>query len=323
MRILVTGGSGYIGFHVIALALKNGHSVVSVDTAPPSKFEGNYQFIQGSILNFDVLSEVSRANKFDAIVHLAAEKSIEKSNLFPEVFVTTNVLGTKVLADFALREKIKHFVFASTAAVYGEVNVGVKLSENCELNPSNTYGTTKVQSEHQLQATFANTHTRLSILRLFNIAGAAHNYLPFNYDVNIFPQLIKSIHEARPFNLYGKKLSTKDGSAVRDYVHVEDVARIFLSVLHKETANRDCCVVNVCSGVETSNIEVIQSLEAVSSKSVLLSIMPQRRGEIAYVVGDAKRLMSHVPTFKFASLEEIATSSWLAHARLKIGDELG
>ena len=319
----MTGGSGYIGFHVIALALKNGHSIVSVDTALPSNFEGNFQFIQGSILNFDVLSEVSRAKKFDAIVHLAAEKSIEKSNLFPEIFVNTNVLGTKVLADFALSEKIEHFVFASTAAVYGKIAVGVKLSENCALNPSNTYGTTKVQSEHQLQATFANTHTRLSILRLFNIAGAAHNYLPNYYDVNIFPQLIKSVHEARPFNLYGKNLSTKDGSAVRDYVHVEDVARIILSFLHKETVNLECCILNVCSGIETSNIKVIQSLEAASGKSVLLSIMPQRSGEIAYVVGDAKRFLSYIPTFRFASLEEIATSSWLAHARLKISDELG
>ena len=319
----MTGGSGYIGFHVIALALKNGHSVVSVDTAPPSNFEGNFQFIQGSILNFDVLSEVSRAKKFDAIVHLAAEKSIEKSNLFPETFVTTNVIGTKVLADFALSENIEHFIFASTAAVYGEVNVGDNLSENCALIPSNTYGTTKVQSEHQLQETFANTHTRLSILRLFNVAGAASKYLPNYYDVNIFPQLIKSVHEARQFNLYGNKLSTKDGSAVRDYVHVEDVARIILSFLHKETANLDCCILNVCSGIGTSNIQVIQSLEAASGKRVLLSIMPQRSGEIPYVVGDVKRLLSYIPNFRFASLEEITTSSWLAHARLKVGDELG
>lgn len=319
----MTGGSGYIGFHFIALALKNGHSIISVDTAPPSNFEGNFQFIQGSILNFDVLIEVSRSKKLDAIVHLAAEKSIEKSNLFPEIFVDTNVLGTKVLSDFALSERIEHFVFASTAAVYGKVDVGVKLSEDNVLNPSNTYGTTKVQGEHQLQATFANTHTRLSILRLFNVAGAAPNYLPRYYDVNIFPQLIKSVHESRTFNLYGKNLPTKDGSAVRDYVHVEDVARIILSVLNKEAVNLKCCIFNVCSGLETSNIEVIQCLEETSGKHVSLSIMPQRSGELAYVVGDAKRFLSYIPTFRFTSLEEIATSSWFAHAQLKTGDELG
>lgn len=324
MRILVTGGSGYIGFHVIDLALRNGHSVISLDTAAPAiDFEGQFTFIQGSILDHSVLKEISNTVKLDAIVHLAAEKSIEKSQNFPEIFVSTNVLGTRLLADFALAENVEHFIFTSTAAVYGEVEDNVKLSEKSRLNPANTYGKTKVESENILTETFAGTSTRLSILRLFNVAGAAKNFVPKFYDVNIFPQIIKSIHNDSIFKLFGKSLITKDGSAVRDYVHVENVAQIILGLLRNVASKPDYSVFNVCSGIGTSNIDVIRSLETASEKQVLLSIMPAREGELQYVVGDSTRLISAFPDTNIARLNEIASSAWTSHAPLEMGKNDG
>ena len=316
MHILVTGGSGFIGYHFIMLALTEGHSVTSVDHLPAVLRHPKLKSVQGSISSNRIFDGINVKQRIDAIVHLAAEKSIVKSGKLPEIFWSTNVVGTEIVLDFAVRHKVNHFVFASSAAVYGE-NIGFNLiPENSVLNPANLYGLTKAEGEMRVQSVMEDIDIQTSILRFFNVAGANENYRPSYYDVNIFPQAIKSLHEGRQFNLYGDDFSTADGTCVRDYIHVQDVVEIILAQLAERKDKTSNKILNVCTGIATSNLEVVKSLEIAGKASIKISILPKRIGEIGKVVGDNKRLMNSLPYFQFRNLSTVAHSSLGAHEHL-------
>jgi UDP-glucose 4-epimerase len=316
MRILVTGGSGYIGTHFAEEALSRNHLIISVDRRHSTFSNPNFIQVEGDICEDGLLESVGCDFPVDAVVHLAAEKSISSSSNNKSEFYRTNVLGTEKVLDFIELKNIENFIFASSAAIYGNTTEIGKIEEDFPPNPSNYYGETKLLNEMQIYDKFSQLKYGATIFRLFNIAGSSESYVPKTFDSNILPQLFKSLAEKLQFNLYGDNFPTADGSCVRDYVHVSDVARIFLSTLENPKILQNVELFNLATGVGTSNLELIELVEAVCQQDIAIQIQPAREEDSSYSVGSNHRLITEYDRYQFKGIQEIVDSAWRSHSKM-------
>ncbi len=317
MNILLTGGSGYIGTHFAELALSKKHVIISVDRRDSAFSNPNFIQVKGDICEDGFLERAADDLLIDAVVHLAAEKSISISTNNKSEFYKTNVLGTEKVLDFVEVKNIKKFIFASSAAIYGNTGgIGNIIDEEFPSNPSNYYGETKRLNELQIIEKFLKLQSSATIFRLFNIAGASETYIPTRFDSNILPQLLKSLTEKSHFNLYGDTFPTPDGSCVRDYVHVLDVARIFLSTLEDSKVHQNVDLFNIATGLGTSNLELVELVEAASQQKITIQIQAAREEDSSYSVGSNSRLLAQLDEFQFRRIEEIVNSAWWSHSRM-------
>jgi UDP-glucose 4-epimerase len=302
MHILVTGGAGYIGTHTVIELLAAGHTVTIVDSLVNSKLEAirrvqaiagrTVSFHQVDLLDREALARVFAANRFDAVIHFAALKAVGESVAKPLAYYQNNLVGTLVLLDLMRAHACRTLVFSSSATVYG-VPKSVPIREDFPLSATNPYGRTKLMIEdilRDLQA--AEPAWRVALLRYFNPVGAHVSGRigedPNDIPNNLMPYIAQvAIGKLPRLRVYGADYPTPDGTGVRDYIHVVDLAAGHLAALDrlaKETGG--VITVNLGTGRGYSVLEMIRAFEQASGRPVPYEIAPRRAGDVASCYAD-------------------------------------
>lgn len=313
MTILITGGAGYIGSHVAALATEAGHEVVVVDdlsTGLKERVHGPLRNIElATEVGLDQLRKLFSEHLFDAVIHLAARKQVGESVSIPEVYYRDNIAGLANVL-IAMRESgINKLVFSSSAATYGMPDVE-RVSEDTQCKPINPYGETKLIGEWLVRA--AGSWGLQSVnLRYFNVAGSGNKDLADRAALNLIPIAIGQILKNAPVTVFGDSYPTSDGSCIRDYVHVSDLAAAHLMALeYLNQDNRSFDTFNVGTGVGASVFEVIQELKNASGIDFEVVIGEPRAGDPPRLVADVARIQSELGFKANYGLREIVESAW-------------
>ena len=313
MKLLVTGGAGYIGAHVVRLAEQAGHEVVVVDNFST----GLSQRVQCEVVNLQLaspdaqseLSALMQKHRFDAVIHLAARKQVGESVEIPEQYFLDNLGGLGNLL-IAMRENDLHkLVFSSSAATYGIPDVET-VSEDYPGKPINPYGQTKLIGEWMV-ANAAVWGLKGVNLRYFNVAGCEFPDLADTAELNLIPIAIAQLKRGDNPIVFGDDYPTPDGSCIRDYVHVGDLARAHLmAVDYLDAETREYATFNVGSGSGASVLEVLDALKSASRIDFVPEIKARRAGDPPRLVADTTRI-EKVFGFKAEhDLEQIVSSAW-------------
>lgn len=302
MKILVTGGAGYIGSHVVkALLERNAYEIVVVDNlckgsqkAIDSLREINeFEFVNLSLENIGELKELFKKHKFDAIIHFAAFIEVFESTQNPLKYYLNNTSNALNLITLAAKYGVNKFIFSSTAAVYGEPKSG-EVSEESELNPINPYGRSKVMSEWFLRDLASSKKDfKFAILRYFNVAGASsdgllgQNYPNATHLIKVATQTITGQRDK--MYIFGDDYDTKDGTCIRDYIHVEDLANAHLSALDYLADGGKSEIFNVGYGKGFSVKEVINKAKEIAGEFEV-EISDRRAGDPACLIANSNKL---------------------------------
>ncbi len=295
MNVLVTGGAGYIGSHTSVELLNAGHSVVCIDNFMNSKFESikrveeitgkKIKFYEGDIRDRKILDKIFTENKIDAVINFAGLKAVGESCEKPLEYYENNIEGLLVLC-FAMREhNVKNLVFSSSATVYGKPK-SVPIREDFPLSTSNPYGSTKLFIEYILKDLFKSDPTfNIAILRYFNPVGAHESGLigedPKGIPNNLCPYITQVIVGKREYlGVFGDDYNTPDGTGVRDYIHVVDLAKGHVLAVNKLASNPGLLVVNLGTGKGYSVLDMVKAFEKACGKKIAYKIMPRRPGDI-------------------------------------------
>jgi UDP-glucose 4-epimerase len=294
LNILVTGGSGYIGSHIIKKLLSNGDFfVVSIDNKKSSSQDYNKKctFINGSVGDKKNITKILEQYKIDLVVHLAALISVEESMKNPDLYFKNNVFDAINLLEAMEESGVKRIIFSSSAATYGSLE-NKFLEEKNETNPTNIYGLTKLFFEDILKHYNKEHGFNCISFRLFNIAGADPSGKLkecHNPETHIIPKTIQSIYSGKPVMIYADNYPTPDGTCIRDYIHVDDVATAFLSAIPK-TENKICEVFNIGSGKGYSVKEVVDKCYQLMHKEPKIIFEDRRQGDCASLIANNKKI---------------------------------
>jgi UDP-glucose 4-epimerase len=314
-RVLVTGGAGYIGSHTVHLLRKRGYEVTVVDDLS----RGHEQNIAGApferlnLLQTDALAELMVRTRFDAVIHFAAYIAVGESTKKPELYFTNNVSGSISLLTAMERAGVNQIVFSSTAAVYGTPE-RVPIMETFPFAPVNPYGETKVMVEKILGWLDEYRGLRSVALRYFNACGAEPDSdLGERHDpeTHLIPLLLRAVETGKPATIFGDDYPTPDGTCIRDYIHVSDLAEAHIlsveSLMNGGSSNR----FNVGTGTGRSVREVIQAVEDVTGKRVPHTIGARREGDPAELVANSDKLQKTLGwSPKYTDLREIVRTAW-------------
>ena len=314
MRVLVTGGAGYIGSHVVLELCDKGYEVVVLDdlsSGNKGAVDKRAKFINGSTLNN---SDVELGlEKVEAVIHLAAFKAAGESMVDPIKYSQNNILGSINLLNAIIKHKINSFVFSSTAAVYGYPEY-LPLDENHPLEPINYYGFTKLEIEKILQWYSELKGLKFAALRYFNAAGydinGRLNFLEKN-PANLIPTTMEVASGMRnKMHVFGNDYNTYDGTGLRDYIHVSDLAEAHLKALDFLNNNNNIKV-NLSSGEKHSVIDVIDMTKKISGKEINYEIVERRPGDPAelYASSDLAYDALHWKP-KYSDLKTLIESTW-------------
>lgn len=298
MNVLVVGGAGYIGSHVVKALLRAGAQVTVFDNLS-SGLRGNLRpgarFRHGDILDPRAVEEACAekgpaGTAYDGVIHLAALKAAGESMIVPEKYSTHNITGTLNLLNAAARAGIKHFVFSSSAAVYGDP-VYQPMDEKHPTNPANYYGYTKLAIEGFLDWYRRVRGMRYAALRYFNAAGydleGGIKGLEQNPN-NLIPVLMESVMGWRKeLQIFGDDYPTRDGTCIRDYIHVEDLASAHVAALRKLMDGTDRLVVNLGTGSGITVMEMVKKAQEICGKPVPYRIVGRREGDPPAVTASA------------------------------------
>ncbi len=322
MKILITGGAGYIGSHVAkALLEANRHDVVILDNLCKGSMRaiealrkiGEFEFVQESLENTPAIEKLFKREKFDAIIHFAAFIEVFESTQNPLKYYLNNTANAMNLIALANKYGVKDFIFSSTAATYGEPDIP-QVSEDTPQNPINPYGRSKLMVEWVLKdAAAANPNFKYGILRYFNVAGAAsdgtigQNYPNATHLIKVATQTI--VGKRDKMSIFGDDYDTKDGTCIRDYIHVEDLASAHLAVLDYLQSG-DSAVFNVGYGTGFSVKEVVNEAKKVSGVDFKVEIAPRRAGDPACLISNADKIRTKTSWHpEHESLDEIILSA--------------
>jgi len=284
MKILVTGGAGYIGSHVVIALCEGGYEVVVLDdlsTGNREAVDNRAEFIQGSTLNNDNVA--TALNGVDAVIHLAAFKAAGESMIDPGKYSQNNISGTISLLNAMITNGVDKFIFSSTAAVYGYPKY-LPLDENHPLEPINYYGFTKLEIERILKWYGELKGLKFAALRYFNAAGYdPEGRIRFleNNPANLIPIVMEVASGRREkMEVFGNDYDTSDGTGVRDYIHVTDLASAHVKAIEYLKTN-DSITVNLATGESHSVLDIIQETKEVSGKDIPFNIVDRRPGDPA------------------------------------------
>jgi UDP-glucose 4-epimerase len=320
MTVLVTGGAGYIGSHVVRLLQERGQKVVVLDDMSEGIRTriGNAPLIQIDLASPEAVSkltDVFQVEKVRAVVHLAARKKVGESVERPDWYHQQNVGGLQNLLSAMEQANVRRLVFSSSAATYGVPDVD-QVSEDFNCQPINPYGKTKLDGEHLVQAAARDWGLREVSLRYFNVAGTGWDDLVDTQVANIVPIVFKSLAEGKSPKIFGNDWPTPDGTCVRDYVHVLDLAEAHLVALdYLETDDRKHDVFNVGTGEGSSVLDVINTVAEVTGKNIVPDIEARRSGDPAYLCADVSRIKETLGWEATHNLHDIIASVWKAHQR--------
>lgn len=311
MNILVTGGAGYIGSVTVEVLLDAGHEVTVLDNLSQGNrdaIDNRARFIEGDVSNIDnLLGDES----YDAVVHLDAFISAGESMEKPELYWRNNTVNSINLLDALRKRGIKKLVFASTAAVYGNPTE-IPITEDAAKNPTNTYGMTKLAIDMAITSECHAHGLDATSLRFFNVAGTYGGYGEHHSnETHIIPIIFDTITGKRPtFNLFGDDYPTDDGTCIRDYIHVFDLARAIL--LSLQTTNPSTHrIYNLANGRGFSNRQVIAAAEQVTGQTVPVEIKPRRDGNPAVLIASSQKALDEIAWKpEMPELDAMITDAW-------------
>ena len=302
MNILITGGAGYIGSHVAKAFLEQKqHKITILDNLCKGSIKainalksvGEFEFVKQNLEDLDALEKLFDERKFEAVIHFAAFIEVFESMQNPIKYYQNNTANAINLIAMCQKYGVKNFVFSSTAATYGEPDTP-QVTETSAQNPINPYGKSKLMSESVLRDTAAaNPNFRYAILRYFNVAGASsdgligQNYPNATHLIKVATQTI--LGKRDKMAIFGDDYETRDGTCIRDYIHVEDLANAHLSALEYIRAN-DSEIFNVGYGTGFSVKEVIDVAKSVSGVDFKVEIAPRRDGDPACLIANSDKL---------------------------------
>jgi UDP-glucose 4-epimerase len=317
-KVLVTGGAGYIGSVTTAYLIDQGHKVTVLDnlsTGHKESIDRRAKFIYGDVLDND-LTKLIKTN-FDAVVHLAGKALVSESIRLRDYYVQNNLYGTKNMLLLMKSNRISKMIFSSTCAVYGNPDTNL-ISEGCQEKPINPYGESKLLADKEI-GSFCNSFEVDAIsLRFFNVAGSYknnnHDFFGEMHDIET--HLIPRILRMKEIEIFGSDFDTPDGTCVRDYVHVVDIARaIELSINGNEVGGHK--IYNLGSGIGNSVTEVINTYENLAKKKLSRKFMPRRIGDPAYLVSNSSLAAKELKWSPYYNLEQIINDSYEFFLSLK------
>jgi len=323
LKILVTGGAGYIGGTVAQLLLEAGHTVVVYDNLGHGRRESvpaGATFIQGDLADRALLDQ-TLAGGFDGVMHFAALIEAGESMQKPELFFRNNTAATLTLLEAMLAAKLPRLVFSSTAAVYGEPEFAPgetqQIRETARLRPTNPYGESKLLVEHMLGWMHKIHGLRYASLRYFNVAGAlpgrGEQHQP---ETHLIPLVLDvALGLRKSIKIFGNDYPTRDGTCIRDYIHVLDLARAHLLALDGLTKNAPL-IYNLGNGEGFTVLEVIESARRVTGHAIPVEVCPRRPGDPAVLVASSEKIQSELGWQpRIAKLDDIVASAWEWHQR--------
>ncbi len=325
MKILVTGGCGYIGSHICVELLNNDHEVVVIDDFSNSKadvLESIYEitnkrvkFYEFNVLDEEKTEQVFKENQLDAVIHCAAFKAVGESVQKPIEYYTNNLMTTLIVAKLMKKYKVQSIVFSSSATVYGDPEV-VPLTEDCKLGQTtNPYGATKAMMERILtDVQHAVPEMSVTLLRYFNPIGAHESGLigedPKGIPNNLMPYIMKvATRELPELGVFGNDYDTPDGTGVRDYIHVVDLAKGHVLAIekYKEPGVHIC---NLGTGKGYSVLDIVRAFERVNDIKIPYVIKPRRAGDIATCYADPTRAKEQLGWVAQKSLDDMCRDTW-------------
>lgn len=326
--ILVTGGAGYIGSHCVMALLENNNDVVIFDNLSTGHIEtvqtlqkyGNVEFQQGDLTNFDDINSVFKIFNIEKVVHFAAFSQVGESVVNPQKYYINNVCGTINLLRAMLENNIKKIVFSSTAATYGEP-VYIPIDEKHPQNPINPYGQSKLMIE-KIMDDYNKAYGLKSVrLRYFNVAGADLKSRIGEWhdpETHLIPNILKStFNNGKTFQMFGDDYDTKDGTCVRDYINVEDLAQAHLLALKYLDEGGATNYFNLGTNDGNTVKEVFAACEKVTQKDIPVEMKPRRAGDPASLVADNNKAKENLHWDPKHTLEESIQSAYTWEEKLQ------
>lgn len=316
-KVLVTGGAGYIGGHLVRELLKAGHQVVVLDnlsTGRRENVDAGALLIEGDLADVNLLRDVFAADKFEAVFHMAASLEVEESVKQPAKYFENNVLNTINLLRAMDEAGVKKIVFSSTAAVYGEAKDN-PITETSALHPNNPYGSSKLLAERAIKYFCEYAGFTAVVFRYFNACGfdPAARILP-THQSHLIYNVIEVAKGNKPFlEIFGNDYPTFDGTGVRDYVHVLDIVLPHVLALQKMDTGSKFEIYNIGSGKGHSVTEVANCASEALNKIIPMEVSPRRAGDAAVTVADNQKLLKDLGyELQFSSLQNIISTAWEA-----------
>jgi len=325
MKILATGGAGYIGSHTCVELLRCGHEVVVVDNLQNSKLEavrrvqeitgGKIAFHKADLRDRSALENIFRQESVDAVIHFAGLKAVGESTQKPLEYYQNNITGTLVLCEVMRQAGVRTIVFSSSATVYGNPE-SVPIREDFPLSATNPYGRTKLMIEEILgDLHVSDPAWNIAILRYFNPVGAHKSGKigedPRGIPNNLFPYITQvAIGRLKELSVYGNDYPTPDGTGVRDYIHVVDLASGHLKALEKISGKKGLSIYNLGTGRGYSVLEAVAAFEKASGRKVPYKIAPRRPGDIPACYADPSKANRELGWRATRGLDEMCADSW-------------
>lgn len=325
MKVLVTGGAGYIGSHTCVELLNNGHDVIIVDNLSNSKPEvinrikeltgKDFKFYKADILNKKEIDKIFKENNIEAVIHFAGLKAVGESVKIPLRYYYNNVTGTLVLCEVMQKHNVKKMVFSSSATVYGKPKT-VPITEDFPLSATNPYGRTKLMIEQILRDVYVSDNDwSIALLRYFNPIGAHESGRigedPNGIPNNLMPYITQvAIGKRERLNVFGDDYDTHDGTGVRDYIHVVDLAKGHLKALEKVMSTKGVEAYNLGTGVGYSVLDVVRNFEKVTGKKIPYVITSRRPGDIDKCYADPTKACKELGWKAEKTLEDMCRDAW-------------
>tara|TARA_Y100001970_G_C14231157_1_gene858726 strand:- start:156 stop:1142 length:987 start_codon:yes stop_codon:yes gene_type:complete len=316
MKILLTGGAGYIGSHVALSLIDMGHSVHIIDnlsTGNKNLIPKNSKFTNCDIDNENIISNILKLDNFDALMHFAGYVQVEESVQNPQKYLENNTLKAIKLFEICKKNKLNNIIFSSTAAAYGSIKTKSLIDEKNTLNPQNPYAVSKINTENYL---FENSATfNFIILRYFNVAGADSKLRSGQISKNKSTHLIKILSEIAAgkkniIEIYGNDYDTHDGTAIRDYIHVSDLADLHIEVTKYLLEKLESNLFNCGYGKGYSVLDVIRTTNKLTNNSINYKFSKRRDGDVERLIAETSKIKQFIKwTPKYDNLEKIIKSS--------------
>lgn len=319
MKILVTGGAGYIGSFMTRLLLEKGYEIVVLDNLErgyKDAIDTRTTFVKANLMDWDIVEEVFKKHAFTAVIHFAGYISMEESMRDPGIYFYHNTASSRDLIEHAIRNNVDSFIFSSTAGVYGNP-IKTPIPENHQTIPTNPYGESKLMVERILSWYHRIYGISVVSLRYFNAAGAAldavlgENHGP---ETHIIPLAIRAAMQNSTFTLYGTDYKTMDGTCIRDYIHVIDLVNAHLLALEKLKEEKGEFFYNVGTGRGYSNREVLSMIKKVSGIEFAIKEAARRPGDAEVLVAETTKIKNELGfSPRYSDLETIIKTAWRWH----------
>lgn len=320
MAVLVCGGAGYIGSHCVYALVDRGEKVIVIDNLQTGHLEAVHRgarFYHGDIKDRNFLDRVFKENNIESVIHFSANSIVGESMKEPLVYYDNNVYGTQILLEIMIKYNVRKIVFSSTAAVYGEPE-RVPIMESDRTEPTSPYGETKLAMEKMMKWADIAHGIKYISLRYFNVAGAHYSGLigeDHNPETHLIPLILQvPLKKRENITIFGDDYDTPDGTCIRDYIHVMDLAEAHILALKKLREGAKSTFYNLGNGEGFSVKEIIRAARKVTNHPIPSVIGERRFGDPSILIASSKkaqRELGWIP--KFTDIEDIITTAWKWH----------